>query len=370
MGCAIAWALSRRGARVRVLERFSHVHAMGSHGGFTRVIRHAYYEGEDYVPLIDEADAAFEALGERFGQRLLVRSGLLEFGALDDPLYRDSCRSLELHQVPHERVDAQEAMRRWPIVIPPDWQACLSPRSGYLRVKGCMDAMKAEAEAAGAVFEYGVHVREVVRGAPDLRVLVDEGKVIACDRVVVCAGAYGAALIPGLARASSRGRLVAWRRVLAWTMPAPEHREALRELPVWGAMTPEGFFYGFPFHDEGVEGFKLACHVTQRLDGLNEPVDPEVVRRELLPDDLSVLDAFLESYLPSARGPLVHHAVCMYGQSIDGDFVVDLDPRDERVCLALGFSGHGFKFAPVIGELVTDLLENGESQRQRERFRL
>jgi glycine/D-amino acid oxidase-like deaminating enzyme len=277
---------------------------------------------------------------------------------------------LEIHEVPHERVEASEAMRRWPIEIPPDWQACLSPNSGYLRVKGCMDAMKAEAEAAGAVFEYGVHVREVVRGGPDLRVLVDAGKVIACDRVVVCAGAFGAALIPGLLRSAPRGPLVAWRRVLAWTMPAPEHRAALRELPVWGAMTPEGFFYGFPFHGEGVEGFKLACHVTQTLDHLNDPVDPERVNRELEPDDLSPLHAFLERYVPAAKGPLVHHAVCMYGQTADGDFVIDRDPRDERVCLALGFSGHGFKFAPVIGELVTDLLESGESARQRDRFRL
>jgi monomeric sarcosine oxidase len=370
MGCAAAWALARRGVKVRVLERFSHVHDQGSHGGFTRVIRHAYYEGEDYVPLIDEADAAFEALGERAGKSVIERCGLLEFGGLDDPLYVDSCRSLELHDVPHERVDAREAMRRWPITIPEDWQACLSPNSGYLRVKTSMDAMRAEAEAAGAVFDYGVQVREIVRGVPDLRVLIDSGEVIACDRVVLCVGAYAAQLLPGLLRKPPRGPLVAWRRVLAWTRPAPEHRQALRDMPVWGAMPPQGFFYGFPLHDEGVEGFKLACHVTDSLPRLNDAVDPEQVSRAVSADDLKPLEHYLARYMPTARGSFVHHQVCMYGQSQDGDFVIDLDPRDQRICLALGFSGHGFKFAPVIGELISDLLESGESSRQRDRFRI
>ena len=194
--------------------------------------------------------------------------------------------------------------------------------------------------------------------------------MIACERVVVCAGAYGASLFPHLMRGGSRGELVAWRRVLAWTSPLPEHQEVLAQMPTWAAMTPRGFFYGFPFHDEGIRGFKLACHTTSAVAGLNDPVDPERVSRALHARDLEPLEEFLKLYMPRAMGPIVRHQVCMYGQTQDGDFIIDLDPRDERVCLALGFSGHGFKFAPVIGELVGDLLEHTESNWQRERFRL
>jgi monomeric sarcosine oxidase len=370
MGCAIAWALARRGARVRVLERFSHVHSMGSHGGHTRVIRHAYHEGRDYVPLIDEADRSWDALARRAGDELLVRCGLLEFGPPGDEEYRAAVDSLEHWGVPHHEYNATEAMARWPVVMPQGWGACLSPESGYLRVKACMDALRKEAREAGAVFEYGVRVREIVTGGRDLRVLVDAGDVIACDRVVVCAGAYGASLLPHLTRVGTRGSLVAWRRVLVWTCPPEEAQPALAQMPVWAAMTPSGFMYGFPFHDEGIEGFKLACHTTDSVPGLNDAVDPEKVSRALHEADLAPLEDFLRAHIPSALGPIVAHKACMYGQTADGDFLIDLDPRDARVCLALGFSGHGFKFAPAIGELVGDLLEKGESKRQRERFRL
>ena len=380
MGCAVARALAQRGAKVRVLERFSHVHTRGSHGGFTRVIRHAYHEGQDYLPLIDEADASWEALGEARGERLLERAGLLEFGDPSDATYQAAVQALVTHGVTHESFDAATAMQRWPIELPEHWQASLSPQSGYLRVGACMDALRAEAQAAGARFDYGVHVREVIRGGADLRVLVDAGEVIACDRVVLCAGAYAAQLLPGLFRHSKRGFVYALRRVLAWTQPAPEAVDAFERIPVWGAMTPQGFFYGFPLHDEGVRGFKLACHSRSEaesatgsnaaLSDWDSAVDPESVSRALRADDLRPLERFLDRYMPLARGPFVHHEVCMYAQSVDGDFIVDLDPRDERVCVAAGFSGHGFKFAPAIGQLVADLLETGSSTRQRQRFAL
>ena len=235
MGCAVAWALARRGARVRVLERFSHVHSMGSHGGHTRVIRHAYHEGSEYVPLIEESDQLWSALARRSGEELLVRCGLLEFGPSTDEEYRGAIRALKVHGVPHQRMGAREAMARWPVRMPFEWEACLSPDSGYLRVRPCMDALRREAQAAGAVFEYGIRVREIVRGGPDVRVLLDSGEVLACERVVVCAGAYAASLFPYLMRGGSRGELVAWRRVLAWTRPAQDHQEALAHMPTWAA---------------------------------------------------------------------------------------------------------------------------------------
>lgn len=386
MGCAAAWALARRGAKVRVLERFSHVHDRGSHGGFTRVIRHAYHEGAGYVRLVDEADRQWQALGERVGHELLARRGLLEFGRLDDPEYRAALHSLEQHAVPHERLSPAEAARRWPVQIPEDYDVSFTPQSGFLRVAACLDALRAEAQSAGARFEYGVHVREVVRptreGEPP-RVLLDDGRLIPAQHIVVAAGAYAQQLLPRELVAGPRGRTHALRRVLAWTMPAPEQRAATAAMPVWAGFVPEGFFYGFPFGRHGppddagdassarpVTGFKLACHVSGAHVDTAAECDPETVDREVDERDLAPLEAFLRDYLPAAQGPFVHTEVCMYGQSQDGDFIVDLHPDDPRIVVCAGFSGHGFKFAPTIGMLVADLVERGRSDWQLPRFRL
>lgn len=364
IGLAAAWALSRRGHDVQVLERFEHVHERGSHGGYTRIIRQAYHEGSDYVRLIRAADAAWTGLEQRVGERLLVRCGLLEFGAPDDPQFDAARQSLRAHAIAHEDVDAAQAMQRWPIEIPEHWLACLTPESGYLRVGACLDALRDEAASAGARFEYGVRVNEIVCGGPTPRVLLQEGKLLGADQVVVAVGAYAGQLLPSFFRAAGRDLFRAQRRVLAWTRPAGPRHEALRQLPVWGAFVPEAFFYGFPLVDEGVPGFKLACHQARGNAWLDEPVDPERVEREIQARDYELLRGFLAQYMPTAAGEFVDAKVCMYGSTPTWDFLVDSHPEDRRVWVASGFSGHGFKFAPEVGEMLADLVEEGRSERR------
>jgi monomeric sarcosine oxidase len=368
MGLAAAWALSRRGHDVHVLERFEHVHERGSHGGYTRIIRQAYHEGSDYVRLVRAADEAWTALERRAGQRLLVRCGLLEFGAPDDSQFEAARQSLRAHTIEHLELDAAEAMRRWPIEIPDDWLACLTPESGYLRVPACLDALRDEASAAGARFEYGVRVNEIVCGGSTPRVLLEEGTLLAADQVIVAVGSYAGQMLPSFFREDGHDLFRAQRRVLAWTRPGAAHDRALRELPVWGAFVPEGFFYGFPLADEGVSGFKLACHEARAIPWLDDAVDPEQVRREVDERDYALLRDFLARYLPAAAGEFVEAKVCMYGSTPGWDFLVDAHPEDGRVWVASGFSGHGFKFAPEVGEMLADLVEDGRSERRLEIF--
>src|SRR5690606_12529854 len=243
MGLAAAWALARRGCAVEVFERFGHVHGHGSHGGHTRIIRHAYHEGSDYVDLVSRSDREWTALAERSGTRLLVRCGLLEFGPADEPAFAAARGALREHQIAHELLDGDRASERFGFRIPSEWSACFSPDSGYLRVGPCLDALRREAEDAGARLHYGVRVRELILGGERPRILVDDGRVIAADRMVVTAGAWA----PGLLGSSLGIRPTVLRRVLAWTRPDSEPvRAALRALPAWAAFVPEGFFYGFP----------------------------------------------------------------------------------------------------------------------------
>lgn len=353
MGLAAAWALSSRGARVTVLERFEHVHALGSHGGHTRVTRQSYHEGAGYVPLIRRAEALWVALGDRVQERLLVRTGMVEYGPPGEPEYAAAIEACRANGVEHEVLDAAAARRRFPFAVPDAWTACYTPSGAYLRVRPCLDALRREAEAQGAELRYGARVREIAAGERP-RVLLEDGSLLPADHLLVTAGAY----LPGLMPGFLPGRLAVKRRVLAWTRPDPAEVARLAALPVWGVFAPEGFFYGFPHGDEGVTGFKLACHVPV---GADDPVDPERVDRAVHPEDLAPLAGFLDRYLPAGRGEFVHATVCLYTCTPSCDFLIDHVPGDRRIWVAGGFSGHGFKFAPALGEQIAAAVLSGEA---------
>ncbi|MFO7567521.1 MAG: N-methyl-L-tryptophan oxidase [Enhygromyxa sp.] len=365
MGLAAAWALARRGCAVELFERFGHVHAQGSHGGHTRIIRHAYHEGSDYVELVSRADREWTALAERTQSSLLIRCGLLEFGPGDQPEFKAARAALGEHGIRHELLDATPASERFGFRIPREWTACFSPDSGYLRVAACLDALRREAEDAGARLHYGVRVRELALGGERARILFEDGRVFAADRVVVSPGAWA----PTLLKTAFGARLSVLRKVLAWTRAAEPERAILRTLPAWAAFVPEGFFYGFPDNDEGISGFKLACHSSAEPDELETklPVDPETVDRSVHEHDLAPLRRFIERYRPDA-GSIVASSVCLYTNTPSGDFWIDHHPDDDRYVIAAGFSGHGFKFAPVIGLGIAELLCDGHSPLALPRF--
>jgi monomeric sarcosine oxidase len=351
MGLASAWALARRGAAVTVLERFGHVHDRGSHSGHTRLIRQAYHEGSSYVPLVQQADREWLALGGRVGQELLRRTGLLLFGPPEDPELNAAIGACRKHDLPYELLPGADARARWPFRVPDEWIACFDPSGGYLRVKPCLDALADEGRQAGVVLRYGVQVAAIDHGEV-LQMRLADGTRLPADRVVVTAGAWLPDLCPGLLP----GRIVRQRRILAWTAPAPEHHATLAAMPVWGAFLPEGFYYGFPYGDEGDTGLKLAVHTSPEQPALSTPVDPESVDREAHAADLDPLRRVLAEYLPRGLGPFTATHACLYTNSPSMDFVIDRLPGDPRVIVAGAFSGHGFKFAPAIGLHVAELL--------------
>lgn len=367
IGLASAAALAQAGAEVVVLERFEHVHELGSHSGYTRVTRQAYHEGSVYVPLVQESEAVWESLEREGGGAgsILVRCGIVEAGPPEDADLQAVFAACRANDLEHRRLDAAALVDELGFRVPSTWIACETASGGYVRVPAALDALRRRAEAAGAVFRYDAQVNELVRSGGRLRVLLESGALIPCEHVVVAAGAYLQALLPSRLRALFAVR----RRILAWSEPSDAAaRERMRRLPVWALFDPRGMFYGFPYGEEGIAGLKVALHVY------TSPSDPpglraETVDREVAAHELAPLAEFLAERLPAAQGPWAAAKVCLYNCTPSGDFVVDRHPDDPKVIVAGGFSGHGFKFAPAIGRIVRGLVEGAAASDVPEIFR-
>ncbi len=349
MGAAAAMHLARRGVRVLTLDRFPVAHDRGSSHGQTRLIRLAYYEHPDYVPLLRAAYGLWRDLERESGRRLLVESGLVMAGPPGCELVCGAERSAREHGLPLERFAAAEVRRRWPaFFVPEAWDAVHEACGGYLFVEDCVRAHADAAVRCGAEVRSGVEVRGWRGEAGGVVVETDQGRIEAA-RLVLCPGAWAADVLQ-LPRMPFR----VIRKSLFWHEPRNAHRDhhAAGVMPCFAFDTPQGFFYGFPTLD--ARGIKVAEHTGgRRLD------DPLAVDRDIDDMERRAVESFLAAHVPGALGRLSDHAVCLYTMSPDSHFVVGLHPDDSRVAIAAGFSGHGFKFASVMGAVLADLAIDG-----------
>lgn len=358
MGSATLFHLARRGLRVLGLERFDLVHEHGSSHGLTRIIRLAYWEHPAYVALLRRAYELWRELERISSERLLHITGSVDAGPPGGPVFEGALRSSELHDLPHEVIDGAELHRRFPgYRLPREIRALYQPDGGFLLPERCNVAHVEQALAHGAE----VHCREAVLDwevAGGLaRVRTERGRYEA-GRIVVCAGPWASKLIPELA-----GLAVPERQVLAWLQPSrPEHfRPGV--FPVFNLEVEEGRYYGFPSFL--IPGFKFGKYHHR-----GEVVDPDAPAREPEPEDEALLRAFARRYFPDGEGPTMMLKACLFTNSPDRHFVLDRHPDHPEVAIAAGFSGHGYKFCSVVGEVMADLAQAGETGYDIELFRL
>lgn len=358
MGSATVYHLARRGQRVLGLERFDVPNEMGSSHGVTRIIRLAYYEHPSYVPLLRRAYELWRELERGAGEQLLYVTGSLDAGPPGSEVVEGSRRSCELHDLPHELLGSAEIARRFPgYGLPSGHVAVLQPEGGFLLPERCIVGHVEAAQALGAE----VHGRErAIDWAPrgdGVRVRTDRGTYEA-DRLIVTAGPWASTVVQRLA-----GLAVPERQVLGWFQPREPALFRRDSFPVFNLLVDEGRFYGLPIF--GVPGFKVGLY-----HHLRERVDPDRVRRECDARDEAALRTFVERYFPAGAGPTMALKVCMFTNSPDEHFIVDRHPQYPQVSIAAGFSGHGFKFCSVIGEVMADLAMRGETDHDVGLFRL
>lgn len=349
MGSSTCFHLASRGVRVLGLEQFDIPHARGSSHGQSRMIRMAYYEHPDYVPLLRRAYELWDEIEHVSGQKLLHVTGGVYMGPREGEIVGGSLQSARQHGLPHELLDRATVAERYPqFQIPDDWSALFEPRAGFLLPERTVAAyaeaaLRRRAELHG--HEPVIEWRATDRG---VSVRTTRGEYQA-DHLVFCGGPWSGRLVSELGVP-----LVVTRQVLGWVWPKNPAFFELGRLPVWAIEKPGGIYYGFPMMPDS-PGFKLADH------SFGAPTDPDRVAREVTAEDERTFRPAIQQYIPEAQGPTLAMRVCLYTHSPDHHFIIDRHPEHGRVTVACGFSGHGFKFASVVGEVLADLAMQGRT---------
>jgi sarcosine oxidase len=358
MGTAAAAELARRGRRVLGLEQFGLAHDRGSSHGQTRVIRTAYFEHPAYVPLVRRSFGLWRELEQRTGQHLLTSCPCLTIGRPGGELVEGVLRAATEHRLTIKRLNPTELRRRFPVFRFEDsYVGVLEQEAGYLYVERCVEAAAADAVAHAAEFHWNEAAREWQAGENGVTVRTERG-VYHAERLVITAGAWATQLLGVIG-----AKLTVMRQVPMWFAPPDPRPFAADRLPIYLADTPAGTFYGLPAVDD--RGHKVARHY-----GAPELARPHDVDRTVTDADEAPLRAFIREHLPAADGPRRDASVCLYTLTPDRHFVIDRHPEHANVVFAAGFSGHGFKFAPVVGEMMADLAETKTPDARTDLFRV
>ena len=357
MGSMAALELARRGRRVIGFDRFHPPHPYGSSHGKSRIIREAYFEHPQYVPLVQRAYQGWAALEQEAGRQLLLPTGGLMVGPPDGVLVTGARRSALEHRLAHEELSATEVARRFPVFQLHAGEIGLwEPRAGVLFPEAALEVALQLAAAAGAELHFDEPVSTWSAGeAITLRTRSGHYRA---ERLILAAGAW-----MGGELTRTPLPLVVARQVLFWFgASANPELAAPARMPVFiWEWKPDWMFYGFPDLGDGV---KLAIHHH------GETADPGKVRHTVYPEEADGLREAAANRLPTLNGPVLHSTVCLYTNTPDGDFIIDYHPADPRVVVASPCSGHGFKFAPAIGEALADLAEEKPPRFDLSPFRL
>jgi len=344
MGGAALAECAARGVRAIGIDRFARGHALGASNGKSRIVRQAYYEHPAYVPLLVRAYDRWRALERAADIRLLELCGLLMAGPPHSPVIAGALRSARAHDLTVDAYDAGEIRARFPGLRVRDGEVgVFEAAGGFVRPEAAVDAFLRCAERDGATLRFECGLRSWSVGADGVRLQLDDGTTVRAARLVLALGPWFGPVLATLGVP-----LVVQRNVQVWFAPSTPAYD-LGRFPVFlldrdGLAAP---VYGFP--DAG-DGVKAAFH------GLGPDTVPDGVDRSVEPArDIAPLAAALDDWMPGATGPVLDAKVCMYALTPDADFVIDRHPAHPEVVLCGGFSGHGFKFASVVGEIAADL---------------
>jgi sarcosine oxidase len=353
MGSASVYAAAKRGLRVLGLERYEPGHPRSSSFGQSRLIRLAYFEDPSYVPLVQEAYERWRDLEAATGENVLTITGVIEAGFPGAPLVVESWRSSTQHNLRSERLTAKQAKARFPAFdLPDDWDVIFQPDAGVLLPEKAIRLFVAGAKGHGAIVRLNTRVAAVEPIDERVQIVLEDGERIEVGSAVISVGAWIGDLLPDVAE-----DLRLTRQPLMWFQPLNPALVRAERMPAFLFQTPSDLIYGLP--DVCNTGVKAAIHHSGGPLSSAEQARGVVSRAEV-----DHLQGMLRRYVPAAAGTLVDSSVCIYTRSPDGHFLVGLHPKAPQLVIASPCSGHGFKFASVMGEILADLAIDRKTDRQ------
>ncbi len=353
MGAAACFYLSSRGCNVLGLEQFPGVpHENGSHSGQSRIIRKAYFEHKDYVPLLKRAYHLWDSFQTTTNERLYFRTGLLYAGPVSHDVIKGVKEAADSYDIELNPV------QDFPFfTLPNQFESWMEPDAGFLLPEKTIQLFNQQAIQNGAEMRTSEKVISWEKTNNGFQVRTAK-TVYYSRKIIITAGAWTSALSPSL-----NPLLKITRQVLIWVDPEKPELFGHENFPCWmiAGEKMKGVYYGFPYlsgdNFPGPAGLKFALHYPA------DKTDPDQVNRNVARDEIQNIIRDLGKYFPAANNKVVATKTCLYANSPDEDFIIDFLPGyDKDVIIACGFSGHGFKFVPVVGEILADLATNGKTK--------
>lgn len=355
MGSSTLYQLAKRGVKVLGFEQFGISHDKGSHSGQSRIVRKAYFEQPNYVPLLQQSYKGWDEIYEKSDIKLFFNNGLVYYGSPDHPVLEGIKRSANQYNIELNR--PQDDPNNNFFNIPKEFETLFEPDAGFALSEETIKSYIAEAQKLGAEIRIGERVEGWKLSNGDVEVVTSK-KTYKAKKLVITAGAFIRDLLPSISTTITvTGQILTWLKV-----NNPELFQ-IDNFPCWVIADEEfdGVFYGFPILPKqkyGGSGYlKLAQHFPAEL----------ISSRQLATFDSSKeqerMQRFINKYLPTHRIEVKSQSRCMYTNTTDEDFIIDFLPRsNKQIVVATGFSGHGFKFVPVIGEVLADLSTLGNTE--------
>ncbi|WP_312052594.1 N-methyl-L-tryptophan oxidase [Pantoea brenneri] len=342
VGAAAGYYATQAGLSVLMIDSAHPPHNQGTHHGDSRLIRHAYGEGERYVPLVLRAQTLWDELEQRAGERIMHRSGVLNLAPIQSAFIQNVIDSARQWQLNIEVMPPDEVRKRWPqINVPEGYLGVFEPQSGYLKCEQAVRSWIQLAEQAGCAQLFNCPVSEIGRDG-DLQQVTTLDGIYRGRKMLISAGTWVGKLVPNLPVAPTR-------KVFAWYQADGRYSEN-NQFPGFTVEMADGSqFYGFPADNNAL---KVGRHDGGQL--MQQPEDRKPFGT--VAADGSEAFGFLRQFLPGV-GVCLHGEACSYDFSPDEDFIIDTLPDEPNRLLITGLSGHGFKFASVLGELAAEFAQ-------------
>jgi len=349
VGSMTLWQLAKRGIQAVGFEQFGIAHDRSAVGGESRMFRTAYMEGADYVPLLKKSRELYKELESETGQDLLNLNGGLMIGPEDSYKMKNVVKSVIDFDIGHEILDSIQATHRYPqhkffnneIIV-------LDKEAGAIRPELAVFSAAECAEALGAIIHRHTAVDDI-RELDDKVQVTANGKVYDFDQVVITAGPWTTKFYPQL-----KNHLTPRKIVMTWYPTHQLENYKPEKFPVFGRICEGISIFGVPT----LEGSMVKIG---SIDTFGDIEDPSLLHRDISLSELKGINGAVAKYFTELKPDPVRISVHMDGYTTDEHPVVGAVPNLNRTYIMGGYSGHGFKLAPVMGKIATDLLVDGKT---------